>query len=137
MRKDVSVTCLSYCSETKLIMVGSNVGTLAFYDIETGKTAGTCLNRSYEEFTGITKTKQSMIVTCSSSGKISIIALPPLPNRFEKIFSFHHEDPEKGGSSLGVRTISYSNSLKSLFLIDDKMYLSCYSFMEIDLEQTK
>lgn len=45
--KEASVTCLEYCSLTKLIIVGSNVGTLAFYDIETGKTAGTCLNKSF------------------------------------------------------------------------------------------
>ena len=46
--REVSVTCLDYCPETKLILVGSNVGTMGFYDIETGKLAGTCLNRSYE-----------------------------------------------------------------------------------------
>ena len=62
--------------------MGSNVGTIAFYDIETGKTAGTCLNRSYEEFTSISKTKKAMIIAGSSSGKISVIAMPPMPNRF-------------------------------------------------------
>ena len=76
------MTCLDYCSETKLIIVGSNVGTLGFYDIETGKLAGTCLNRSYEEFTSISKTKKSMIIASSSSGKISVIAMPRSPNRF-------------------------------------------------------
>ena len=44
----MSVTCLQYCEKTKLIIIGSNVGTLGFYDIETGKLAGTCLNGSYE-----------------------------------------------------------------------------------------
>ena len=76
-----------------------------------------------------------MIIASSSSGKISVIALPELPNRFEKIFSFYHEDSEKPGSHLGVRTICYSDSLKLLFLIDDKMNLSCYSFKNIDLSK--
>lgn len=78
-----------------------------------------------------------MIISSSSSGKISVIALPPLPNRFDKIFCFHHEDPEKPGSQLGVRTISYSDSMNLVFLIDDKMNLNCYSFKNIDFKKCK
>ena len=72
-----------------------------------------------------------MIIASSSSGKISVIAMPPLPNRFEKIFSFFHEDTEKPGTYLGVRSISYSNTLKRLYLIDDKMYMFCYCLKDI------
>jgi hypothetical protein len=38
---------LTYCSLTKLLMVGSNVGTLVFYDIETGKTNGTYCDKPF------------------------------------------------------------------------------------------
>jgi hypothetical protein len=33
---------------------------------------------------------------------------------------------------LGVRFISYSDELQQLFIIDEKMYLTCYSFAEIE-----
>jgi hypothetical protein len=108
------------------------VGTLAFYDIETGKTAGTCLNNSYESFTSICKTGRPMLIAGASSGKISIIAMPPLPNRFEKIFVFEHQDCQKVGEPLGVRALSYSDELKQLYVVDDKMYLTGYSFQEIE-----
>lgn len=78
-----------------------------------------------------------MIIASSSSGKISIIAMPPLPNRFEKLFTFYHEDSEKAGIFLGVRSSCYSDSLKQLFVVDDKMYLTCYSFDEIEQKNEK
>lgn len=33
LRKDITITSLVYCSLTKLLMVGSNVGTMVFYDM--------------------------------------------------------------------------------------------------------
>lgn len=33
MKKDLEVTSLKYCVENKLIMVGTNAGSLAFFDI--------------------------------------------------------------------------------------------------------
>ena len=108
IRKDASITCLEYCENTKLIMVGTNVGTLAFYEIETGKTAGTCLNKPHEEFTCICKTNEPMIIATTSTGKVNFIGIPPFPNRFEKLLSFYHHDCEKSHSTLGVRSCVYS-----------------------------
>jgi hypothetical protein len=39
-------------------MVGTNVGNLAFFDIETGKNAGTFLNETIEEYTSICRTSK-------------------------------------------------------------------------------
>lgn len=69
-----------------------------------------------------------MIISGASSGKISVIAMPPMPNRFKRMITFVHDDFEKPGSAIGVRSLCYSDELQCLFLIDDKMYLTCYCF---------
>ncbi len=37
MRKDISVSSLKYIEEIRLIVVGTNVGSVVFYDVETEK----------------------------------------------------------------------------------------------------
>lgn len=55
-RKDIQITQLKYEPEIKLIMVGTNVGTVGFYDTETGKNVGNCLNKGVEEITSLCST---------------------------------------------------------------------------------
>jgi hypothetical protein len=37
LRKDISVSSLKYIEEIRLIVVGTNVGSVVFYDVETEK----------------------------------------------------------------------------------------------------
>jgi len=56
-RTDIQVTHLKYEDNIKLIMVGTNVGTVGFYDTETGKNVGNCLNKNLEEITSLCQTQ--------------------------------------------------------------------------------
>jgi hypothetical protein len=42
-----------------------------------------------------------------------------------------HYDQEKAMSPLGILCSCFSIKEKSLFIVDDKMYLTCYSFADI------
>lgn len=82
MRKDVSVSSLKYIEEIRLIVVGTNVGSVVFYDVETGKNSGSVTSKPYEDITSICKTQQPIMFATTSLGVIMIIGLPPLPTRF-------------------------------------------------------
>jgi hypothetical protein len=84
-------------------MVGTNAGSLAFFDIETGKCVGTYIQDTGEEFTSISQACKEIIVTTSSSGNVALIGIPPFPFRFERLLGFKHRDCEKEGATLGVR----------------------------------
>lgn len=56
-RTDIQVTHLKYEDNIRLIMVGTNVGTVGFYDTETGKNVGNCLNKNLEEITSLCQTQ--------------------------------------------------------------------------------
>jgi hypothetical protein len=45
---DIQITHLKYEPNINLLMLGTNVGTVGFYDIETGKNVGNCLNKNEE-----------------------------------------------------------------------------------------
>lgn len=47
------------------------------------------------------------------------------------MISFRHLDPEKQGAPLGLRLSCYNPNLKLLYVVDDKMYLSCYDFSSL------
>ncbi len=64
------------------MMVGTNVGTVGFYDTETGKNVGNCLTKSLEEITSLSQTQQSIMITTTSSGKINLFAMPPANSKF-------------------------------------------------------
>lgn len=45
---DIQITHLKYEPNINLLMLGTNVGSVGFYDIETGKNVGNCLNKNQE-----------------------------------------------------------------------------------------
>ena len=92
IKKDICISCLKYIEEIKSIVVGTSVGSIVFYDIETGKNAGSVTTKPYEDITAICKTEQSIILATTSLGSIIVIGLPPLPTRFEKIITIQHLD---------------------------------------------
>ena len=57
---------------------------------------------------------------------MTLVGIPPFPYRFEKMLSFPHFDPEKEGSPLGIRFSCYNHQERLLYLVDDKMFLTCY-----------
>jgi hypothetical protein len=107
-------------------MVGTSSGNLAFFDIETGKHVGSFTQDPPEEITSVTRTTREIVALTSSAGTLTIIGLPPCPYRFQQMLSSRHLDPEKQGAPLGLRLSCYNPQLKLLYLVDDKMYLSCY-----------
>lgn len=129
---DIQITHLKYEAHIKLIMLGTNVGTVGFYDTETGKNVGNCLNKNLEEITSLCATRESIMVSTTSTGRVNLFAIPPLNNKFEKLLSFGHRDCEKEGNvSLGITTSCYDEERNLLFVVDDKMYLTCYDLSEI------
>ena len=56
-KKDIRVTCLKYDTNLKLMMIGTNVGRIGFYEVETGKNTGNCQNMGGEEITSLCQTK--------------------------------------------------------------------------------
>ena len=76
-------------------MVGTNSGSLAFFDIETGKCVGTFVQESGDQFTSISQACKEIIITTSSNGLITLLGIPPFPFRFEKLLSLKHRDIEK------------------------------------------
>ncbi len=79
-----------------------------------------------EDFTSITRISSEVIVAASLNGTITLIGVPPFPYRFQKMLSFKHKDPEKEGANLGIRHTCYNSLCKLLYVVDDKMFLSCY-----------
>lgn len=63
-------------------MVGTNVGTVGFYDPETGKNVGNCLNNHLEEITSLCQTNQSIMVATTSAGKVNLYGIPPVNSKF-------------------------------------------------------
>ena len=120
------MTSIRYCSEHRLLLVASNSGSLAFFDIETGKNVGSYLSDPVEELTSISLAAKEMVVCGSANGTIALIGIPPFPYRFERVLSLRHLDCEKGEGALGVRLTAYNPTTHRLYLIDDKMYLTCY-----------
>jgi hypothetical protein len=59
------------------------------------------------------------------------VGIPPFPYRFEKLTAFKHKDFEKEGATVGVRLSCYSRRSQLLYVVDDKMYLSCYDLSQI------
>jgi hypothetical protein len=82
IKKDVSIGCLKYIEEIKSIVVGTGIGSIVFYDIETGKNVGNVASKPYEDITAICKTEQPIILATTAMGSIIVIGLPPLPTRF-------------------------------------------------------
>jgi len=79
---DIQITHLKYEPNINLLMLGTNVGTVGFYDIETGKNVGNCLNKNEEEITSLCATNESIMVSISSTGKVNLFAIPPASNKF-------------------------------------------------------
>ena len=63
-------------------MVGTNSGSLAFFDIETGKCVGTYIQDVGEEFTSISQACKEVLIVTSSNGSVTLIGVPPFPFRF-------------------------------------------------------
>ncbi len=124
----MSISCLKYIEEIKSIVLGTGIGSIVFYDIETGKNVGNVTARPYEEVTAICKTEHPIILAATAMGSIIVIGLPPLPTRFERIITIQHMDEEKENTPIGIRCACYSREQKCIFVADDKMYLTCYSF---------
>lgn len=68
----------------------------------------------------------------SSTGSISLVGIPPFPFRFEKLISFKHNDTEKIKATVGVRLSCYYKKLNLLYIVDDKMYLTCYQLKGLE-----
>ena len=116
---------MKFCPENKIIMISTNASNLSFFDIETGKNIGNYCEKG-EEFTSITRISKEIILSTSLNGNLTIVGVPPFPYRFEKLVSFRHIDPEKESGALGVRFSCYNPKARLLYVVDDKMYLSCY-----------
>ena len=59
-----------------------NCGSLAFFDIETGKNVGSYLSDPVEELTCISLAAKGMVACGSANGTITLIGIPPFPYRF-------------------------------------------------------
>jgi hypothetical protein len=71
-----------------------------------------------------------MLIVTSSNGSVTLIGIPPFPFRFERLMSFKHRDCEKDGT-LGVRLSCFNKKDGLLYVVDDKMYLSCYDYSHL------
>ncbi len=76
------ITCLKYDTNVKLMMIGTNVGKIGFYDVQTGKNVGNCQNNGGDQITSLCQTKESVMITTSVNGKITIFGVPPVNNKF-------------------------------------------------------
>lgn len=47
------ITCLKYDTNVKLMMIGTNVGKIGFYDVQTGKNVGNCQNNGGDQITSL------------------------------------------------------------------------------------
>lgn len=84
-----------------------------------------------EEFTSISQACKEVIITTTSSGSVTLIGIPPFPFRFERLLGFKHKDCEKEDANLGVRLSCFNKRDGLLYIIDDKMYLSCYDYRQL------
>lgn len=62
--------------------MATNVGNLAFFDIETGKNVGTYLQNSNDEFTSVSRACKEVVIVTASNGNITLVGVPPFPYRF-------------------------------------------------------
>jgi hypothetical protein len=53
------------------------------------------------------------------------------------LINFFHKDCEKANQNIGVRLSCVNKSNKLLYVVDDKMYLSCYSLTDVFNELEK
>jgi WD40 repeat protein len=130
IRKDTNITSMIFCDSNRYIIIGTAMGAIGFYESDTGKLISTLSDQSLDEITSVNRMDVDMLVVTNSLGSISVLTMPPRVTKFEKLLSVSHIDPEKPGSTcqLGIVTSTYSDSLRKLFVADDKMFLTCYNF---------
>ena len=82
--KDTIITCLQYDKQNKMLLAGSNVGQIAFFESDTGKLYGISNDFSVsEEISSINLIEGfPFLIYTTTFGKINIIACPPLQNKF-------------------------------------------------------
>jgi len=123
---DASLSALVYKPEQKMLITGTQVGIIAFWEGETGKFLGQCTPFPNEEITNICPHSDlEYIIVATSLGKIAILAIPPLPYRYSKVFQFNNLDVETGVPNY-INYLIWSNKKRLLFVADEKSYVKVY-----------
>jgi WD40 repeat protein len=114
IRKDTHITSMIYCDSSRYIIIGTAMGVIGFYESDTGKLVGTLSDQFLDEITSVNRMDIDVLVATNSLGNISVLTMPPRINKFEKLVTVPHIDPEKPGSNyqLGIFTSAYSSSLR-------------------------
>ena len=108
------ITLINYDPMTKLLLVGTNTGQIAFFETDTSKLHGTSQEASnIEEITSLNLVQGlPFLVTTNSQGRVHLIALPPLLHRFTKVFSFVNTDPEAPAQNMGISNATFCQESK-------------------------
>lgn len=108
-------------------MVGTNFGVIGFYEIETCKLSGsTHSSNSDTSVTSICHIEHlPFIIETNSSGRVSVVAIPPHQLRFHRVFSFIQPDSENPMEPTKITTALLLKN--KLFVADDKGFLKCYN----------
>ena len=91
--KDVILTSLMFEPMNKLILAGTQTGTLTFWECDTGKLTKSISEPGYQEISSIARLGDyPYVVIGNASGLISLVALPPLPYKYIRIWEFYNKD---------------------------------------------
>lgn len=82
IRKDTSISCMSYCPVSKYIIVGTSMGVIGFYELDTGKLVGSVSDQNLDEVTSVSRMDSDAVITTSSIGCISVVTMPPRMSKF-------------------------------------------------------
>jgi WD40 repeat protein len=129
--RDSSLSAISYRPGKgdkfmKLFFVGTHSGFVGFFEAETTKNLGQCFPFPGEEITAIMPHHElDYIIVSTSGGKVGLIACPPLPYRFQVVWSFSNMDPESKLPNY-INNSIWSNRKRYLFISDEKFYIRCY-----------
>ena len=136
--KDVLICTLLYNHFDNNLAIGTNVGVVGFFDIESGKSvASTTSLDPYTEILGIhlvSLATVNVIVEVTKVGTISVIRLPP---KLERLYSCRVKDCEKPAENQKIQCSAFDAKTKKLFVGDEKGFVVCYGlqivFDQIDL----
>ncbi len=129
--KDSSLSSLAYRpgkleKDIKMLFIGTHSGVIGFFEADTKKFLGQCCPFPGEEITTMMPHSDlEYVIITTSAGKISIIATPPLPYRFSKVWTFTNMDPELKIPNY-INNAIWSNRKRMIFLSDEKSYIRAY-----------
>lgn len=121
--QDLILTSMTYKYNEKMLITGTRNGVINFWEAETGKCVGT-YNVLNEEITSICPLRDlEYILIGTSLGKISLVATPPSPFRFSKVYEFTNYDTEITTSAIYIQDMIWSEEERMLLIADEKCYL--------------